>query len=218
MSAASKQRPKVTRKPWSEEDKKLMREKFPHMRTADLAAIMGRKEANVASMAYRMNIHKSEAFLASSESGRWRDGEAGKATRFKPGHNTWNTGMKGLRLGGQATQFKRGTVPPNHRPVGSTRINVDGYTEIKVAEDNFQWRHLHREVWKEHHGEYPPKGYALVFRDGNKQNCAIDNLELIPRGELMKRNTIHRYPPELKQVIKLAAKVRRKLDDHDQHE
>lgn len=209
---------KTARRNWPAEHEEIMRREFPHVRTADLAKKLGREYAHVASKALRMGLKKSPEYLASPLSGRLRSGsEIGKRTRFTPGHSTWNKGKKGVHTGGIETQFKKGEVPHNYRPVGSTRIDVNGYVEIKVGEGKFQWRHLHREVWKEHHGEYPPKGFALVFKDGNKQNCAIENLELVSRGELMKRNTIHRYPPALKDAIKLAAKLRRAIDEHQQH-
>ena len=33
-----------------------------------------------------------------------------------------------------ASRFKKGNVPKCHRPVGSERVNVDGYVEVKVAD------------------------------------------------------------------------------------
>lgn len=67
-----------------------------------------------------------------------------------------------------------------------------------------KWRLLHREVWKQHHGEYPPRGTALIFKDGNRQNCDINNLELITRKQLMTRNSIHNYPQEIIEVTRLS--------------
>ena len=39
----------------------------------------------------------------------------------------------------KGTMFKKGNIPKNHREVGSERITVDGYVEIKVAEPN-KWK------------------------------------------------------------------------------
>lgn len=39
---------------------------------------------------------------------------------------------------------------------------------------------LQRVVWREHRGEIPP-GHEIIFKDGNKRNCAIENLECLPR-------------------------------------
>jgi len=71
---------------------------------------------------------------------------------------------------------------------------------------------LHREVWKQHHGQYPPAGTAIVFVDGNKQNCDINNLKLLTRKELMQRNSIHNLPEQLKEVLALKRAIVRKIN------
>lgn len=62
-------------------------------------------------------------------------------TQFKKGHSSWN---KGKRFPGNINSgcFKKGHSPHNHKPVGSERIDVDGYTLVKVAEPN-KWRLKH---------------------------------------------------------------------------
>ncbi|MNN30638.1 hypothetical protein D3C81_1442920 [compost metagenome] len=65
-------------------------------------------------------------------------------------------------------------------------------------------------LWEQHHGQVPA-GLILVFRDRNKQNIQLDNLELITRAENCRRNSIHRYPPELKDVIRLQKKLERTI-------
>ncbi|MCP5428569.1 MAG: HNH endonuclease [Chromatiaceae bacterium] len=52
-----------------------------------------------------------------------------------------------------------------------------------------------------------------MFRNGDKRDIRLANLELISRSENMRRNQIHRYPPELKQVMQLAGKLRRAIDE-----
>jgi Zn ribbon nucleic-acid-binding protein len=101
--------------------------------------------------------------------------------RFEKSHIPAN---KGEKSGGwEPTQFKKGHVPINHRPVGSERTNVDGYIEIKVAEPN-KWRCKHILVWEENKGPVP-KGYAIVFGDSDKTNLNIDNLILVSRKQLL---------------------------------
>lgn len=157
--------------------------------------------------AKKLGIRKSQAYRemhGCSETGR-----------RNVGSTPWNKGTT-YRAGGRSSlhRFKPGAIPKNRRPVGSTRINVEGYVEIKIAEGNFQWRPLHRENWKKIHGEYPPRGTALTFKDGNKQNCDIDNLELLTRKQLMARNSIQNYPDEIKEVTHLRAIITRKINDH----
>ncbi|WP_218117922.1 HNH endonuclease signature motif containing protein [Nitrosospira sp. Nl5] len=164
-------------------------------------------------MATMLGIRKSDAYLASPAACRLRRGDnVGSASRFKKGQSAWNKGIH-FDSGGRSaeTRFRPGTVPPNHKPAGTTRISKDGYLEIKIAEGMYQWRLLHREIWKEAHGEYPARGTALIFKDGNKQNCNIANLEVLTRKELMLRNSVHNLPEEIKEVIRLNGVIRRKI-------
>jgi len=109
----------------------------------------------------------------------------GHTGRFPRGNVPHNKGLRGIRPS-PATEFKKGHRPHNHRPVGSTRVNKDGYTEIKIAEPK-KWKALHLLVWEQNHGSVP-KGYAVIFGDGNKQNTSIDNLVLVSRAQLVRMN------------------------------
>ena len=73
-----------------------------------------------------------------------------------------------------------------YKPVGSERINIEGYTEVKVANPN-KWRLKHRVIWEQHNGEIP-KGCAIIFADGDKSNLDIDNLLLVSRQQLLVLN------------------------------
>lgn len=132
---------------------------------------------------------------------------------FAKGSVPWNKGIK-FEAGGRSvsTRFKKGTRPPNHRPVGSTRVTKDGYLEIKIEKGLHKWRLLHREIWKTHNGSYPKKSEAIVFIDGDKQNCSIENLKLVSRCDLMKMNSVQNYPENVKEVIRLKSVLRRKLN------
>lgn len=85
----------------------------------------------------------------------------------------------------KGTQFKKGDRPANELPVGTIVISSDGYKLRKKSMTGTiweRWELLHRAVWIEHNGEIPD-GMVVTFRDGNKQNCDINNLTLITRGE-----------------------------------
>ena len=73
---------------------------------------------------------------------------------------------------------------------------------------------MHLLVWRAAHGP-APAGHAVIFRDGDKRNVALSNLECVSRAENMRRNSIHRYPPELKKTIRAAAKLRRTIEEYD---
>ena len=109
--------------------------------------------------------------------------------RFKPGRTPFNKGKKGLNFGGKETQFKKGYTPKNYRPVGSERINADGYAEIKIADPN-KWRMKHTVIWEKENGPLP-KGYAVIFGDGDKANFNINNLLLVSRKQLLILNKKH---------------------------
>jgi hypothetical protein len=114
---------------------------------------------------------------------------SGRDGRFEKGKKAWNKGIKGLNLAGEngrKTQFKKGQAPVNYRPVGSERVNVDGYVEIKVMDPN-KWKPKHRVVWEEFNGPIP-KGHVVIFGDSNRLNFDIDNLILVTRKQLVRLN------------------------------
>lgn len=107
---------------------------------------------------------------------------------FPKGNIPVNKGKKGIcAKGSEKTWFKKGNTPVNHRAIGSERVNVDGYIEIKVAEPN-RWRPKHQVLWEEHKGKIP-KGHAVIFGDGNSLNLDINNLILVTRQQLLILNT-----------------------------
>lgn len=135
---------------------------------------------------------------------------SGKTGCFQKGHIPSNKGKKmpaEVYEKVRHTMFPKGHMPVQHRPVGSERINVDGYIEIKVEEPK-KWRLKHNVIYEQHYGAIP-KGYVVVFLDGNKMNLAPENLKLISRGELaiMNKQGLFRMDPELTEasinVVKL---------------
>ena len=112
---------------------------------------------------------------------------SGLDCQFRPGHVPKNKGMKGVCAPGcEKTWFKKGSTPVNHKPVGSERIDVDGYILVKVEEPN-RWRLKHRIVWEEHYGKIPD-GQNVIFLDGNKLNTDIENLALVTNREHLQMN------------------------------
>lgn len=162
--------------------------------------------AQISQKACRIGIRKSEDY---------KSREINKG-RLPPGNIPWNKGQH-YKAGGRAkdTQFKPGSIPPNRRGVGAQRITKDGYIEIKIGEGIKKWRLLHREVWKRNYGN-PPKGSIIIFKDGNRNNCDIENLQLMTREQLMLENSGHNYPEEIKEVMRLKAVITRKINHHEQ--
>lgn len=110
---------------------------------------------------------------------------------FKKGHVPHNKGKKmspEVYAKCAPSMFKKGNTPVNHRPVGSERITVEGYIEVKVAEPR-KWRPKHVVVYEEHFGPIP-KGHIVVFADNNKMNLDPSNLLLITRNENARLNQL----------------------------
>ncbi len=60
--------------------------------------------------------------------------------------------------------------------------------------------------------------HAVAFKDGNKQNIALDNLELVSRADLMKRNSYHNYGKEIAQLVQLKGAVTRQINKRERNQ
>lgn len=114
--------------------------------------------------------------------------------QFERGHVPVNKGTKGLfNVGGNKTSFKKGQRSINYKPVGTERIDRDGYTLIKVSDEGAwheRWKHKHKVFWEKENGPIP-SGHVLLFADGNKQNITSENLILVTRSQLARLNQNH---------------------------
>lgn len=114
---------------------------------------------------------------------------SGRTGCFEKGDKSWNRGKRGY-MGPNRTTFKPGHMPSNKRRLWSERISKDGYVEISVPEHNphtgapTRYRLKHTWLWEMEHGPVP-KGHALAFKDCNRLNCAVENLMMVSRAELL---------------------------------
>lgn len=111
--------------------------------------------------------------------------DSGLTGQFLKGNRPFNKGIKGVG-GWEPTQFKKGNTPHNYKPVGSERVDTDGYVEIKIA-DPREWKGKHILIWEKANGPVP-KGHAVIFGDGNNRNFDINNLVLVSRKQLLIMN------------------------------
>ena len=130
---------------------------------------------------------------------------------YKKGYIPWNKGKKGF-MGANRTSFKKGDKPANWRPVGSERIDKDGYTLIKIAEPR-KWVSKNRIIWEEHYKMKVPKGSVIIFADGDKTNLSIENLICVSRNELrvLNQRRLISSVPELTKTGLNVAKIKIKL-------
>ena len=141
---------------------------------------------------------------------------SGRDGRYKPGHIPFSKGKKMLHPRSKATYFKPGTIPWNYLPVGSERINSDGYLDVKIA-DPKKWKAKHIIIWEAAFGPVP-KGHVIIFADGNKRNVELSNLLLITRGQLavMNRRGLITSDAELTKTGKNIANVILKISEKKQ--
>jgi hypothetical protein len=129
--------------------------------------------------------------------------------RFQAGGEPWNKGLKGWSaLGTKKTRFKPGNRPTNYKPVGTERINPDGYVEVKIADPN-KWMGKHRIIWENANGPVP-KGHVIIFADGNRMNITLGNLLRVSRKELavMNKNGLIYENAEFTKTGKLIADIK----------
>lgn len=141
----------------------------------------------------------------------WSTGRTGF---FSKGDQPWNTGTKGV-CKGSSTSFKKGSVPPNLKPIGHERIcPKDGIILIKVNEPNpytkakTRYRAKHHICWEKVNGSIPP-GMVVRFINNDKMNCDIENLEMVSKAVNLRMNKMNyaNLPSEIKPTAKLHAQL-----------
>lgn len=202
---------------WTQQEIAYLREVYADTPTAYIARNLVLSVHQIYSKANHLGLNKSAEFLKTPDSGRlMRGSSVGQSGRFLPGLSPWNKGMKGLDIGGKATRFKKGRLPHTWKPIGSERVS-EGYLQRKLTETGYpprDWVCVHHIVWREA-GRDIPQGHVLVFKDNNRRNFALDNLELISRRELMLRNTVHNYGPEVAQLMQLRGAITRQINKRE---
>lgn len=208
---------------YTPEDIAYIKEHFATSPTADIAKHLNVSPSAISYKAHMLGLKKDESYLNSPACHRMQKGSTlGSKTRFKKGTVPPNKGKKQSEYMSpeaiertKPTQFKKGQLPHNAKQDGviSTRRNVSGrkYKWIRISLGH--WVELHRHEWEQTYGPIP-KGFNIVFKDGNSLNCDIDNLQMVTNDELMYKNTIMRYPPEMRRAFRLIGKLTRKINEH----
>ena len=215
----------MTRRRWSPQEIALLRELYPHVSSGDIAAKLGMRLEQVYTKACKMNLRKTREYLSTTAAGRLTGNDArGRPYQFQPGAEPWTKGMKGMAPLSPGSVFRKGTrlgqAMHNWVPLQSLRVNSDGYLVRKIADtpggpQHKNWRAEHRLVWEAAHGPVPP-GHAVVFREGRHttraEDITPDALEMITRAELMRRNSVHRLPPDLQRLVQMRGVLQRVIN------
>lgn len=193
---------------WTPEEEASLRKLYATHTARQIGELLGRSKASI-----KNRIHKL-GLVCGKNPGRFAPGAApwNKGISFNAGGRSAETRFKPGHLSGRAKQIAK--------PIGHERISKDGYLERKISDDpvfNRRWRAVHILLWEAAHGPLP-KGHAIVFKDGDKRHIALDNLQLVTRDELMLRNTLHNYGPEIARVIQLKGAITRQINRRTRHE
>lgn len=199
---------KTPRKKWTPEENKKLAKLYPERSNSDLSEIFGVSLHQIKGKAQRMGLRKSQDHMERSSLGQ-----------FTKGMTPWNKGVSYMPKNG-ATRFQKGNKPHTWLPIGAiaNRSDRDNEWNIKVADTGTRatdWRPLAEYVWVQAGFEPPTTNEVIRFKDGYKANgpsCyKIERLEKITRAENMERNTIHRYPEELKGAMRMLGKLKKEI-------
>lgn len=121
---------------------------------------------------------------------------ASKDTEFKPGQEPWNKGKTGY-MGANETSFKKGNLGPATKPEGtvtrnerfhagrkdiSYTINID-WKGNRKPHNSYKWY-----LWEVENQQDRPAGMVLYMKNGDADDIRVENMEVISRGELARRN------------------------------
>lgn len=215
------------RRPWTPAEEDILRDLYPDVTCADLAALLDRKPGSVYQAVVRLGIQKSPYFFESDVSGRMLRGKLNErmiTTRFQPGMTPWNKGTH-YQAGGAsvATQFKPGSKPLKTQPVGAYRlvtertgrVHLEQKTSERRGANHMRWTPVSRQVWEATHGPVPD-GHMVVFRKGmhtaKLDEITLDCVECISRAEHAHRNHPNRSNPDMAKLIQLKGAITRQVN------
>jgi len=208
----------MKRKPWEEWEINALHRLFAEHSTAHCAKVIGRTVGQINYKARQLGLRKSAEYMEREKPGQLT-GATGIQGRFKKGHESWNKGKR-YKAGGRSveTQFKKGQRPATWVPVGSERVTCDGIRQRKVSDTGYtpkDWESVHKLLWEEHNGPVP-KGHMVVFKNRNREDIRLENLVLLSRAENARRNSIHRYPEEVKSAMRAVGKLKRAIKKREE--
>ena len=176
-----------------------------------IAETLGSTPQGVASRAAKLGVHKSKEFMLM----------CAHKSCFKKGHIPANKGLKQTEfMSAEAIErtkvgrFKKGDMPSNLKNEGYERVNSYGYVEVK-QETGFAFKHIL--LWEKEYGPVP-EGHMVTFKDRDKSNITLENLELITKEENMRRNSIHNLPPEIVKTCQTIGRLKRKINQIEKQE
>lgn len=178
----------VPRLTWTEEMVDFLKEHYDHYKYSEVAEMLNRKfNIKTTPSSVEKKVHRLG--LKKSKEGIKRTYNRRAISQY------W---------------FQNGNVPPLKKEVGD-EVSYMEYRYVKVAEPNV-WKFKHRWVWEQAHGPIPDD-HVIIFLDGDKQNCSLDNLKMISRSELGGISKLPRTSKEITLTNLTIAKIRMKISE-----
>lgn len=209
-------------KEFTELEVRYLRRFYSNGSTSIMAKRLKRPKSSLYNKAHILGIYKTKKYLLKHASFQ-KGTQLGKVTQFQKGHvpdNKGKTMSPEIREEVKHTFFKKGHKPKNTKTDGHISIRKDtrtgiSYKYIRISEGI--WELLQRYIWIQEHGEIP-KGYNVVFKDGNSLNVTLENLELLSDSELLKKNYFYKYPKEIQRLIQIKGALTRQINKRNKDE
>lgn len=201
---------------WTDDEVAELRRLFPDHTAREISERTGRGVRSIELKARQLGLRKTSEWIAERARAAMADpSHPARRTQWQTGNAPHNKGKPHPARGRTLeTMFQPGHRPHTWMPIGSDRTSKEGYLQRKTADTGCTRRDyapVHHLVWRMH-GRTVPAGYALCFIDGDKRNFDINNLELVHRSELMRRNSVHRLPKEAALAYQLVGCIRRQIN------
>lgn len=94
-------------------------------------------------------------------------------------------GLKSNVKKGKTPEHFKKYIQDKKRNLFEERIHK-GLIEIKVKQPDV-WMYKHKYIWEKKYGKIP-KDYVLVFKDGDRLNCKLNNLMLVSKADMIVMN------------------------------
>jgi hypothetical protein len=173
-------------KRWTPEQDAQLTELYKTKSSTECAEILNRPYGSIKARARALSLYKTDDAIKNLAKRK----NTGQFPKRNQPHNTVFDGCLSLRHDSN---------------------NNQSYYHIRVSMR--EWKMLHVYMWEIVNGSIPD-GHIVVFKDKNPLNCLIENLEMVTREEHMIRNSIMRFPEELRSSIKLISKLKKKIKQH----
>ncbi|MGG5506736.1 MULTISPECIES: HNH endonuclease signature motif containing protein [unclassified Myroides] len=203
---------------WTSELEQKLKEIYPTTLTQSIADDFKMSIYAIRNKAWSLGLKKDIEWIRDNSRYNMQFNEGAKRNQIKKGsvpHNKGKKINKEVYEKMKHTFFKKGNVPANAKKDFEEVQRRDSsgkvYWMIKLP-GNKKLLFKHVWIWETTNGKIS-KGQNIVFKNGNSLDCQLDNLECISNAELMRRNTIQRYPADIKQAIRLNSKLKKQLKD-----